>query len=67
MSSLAKKVMPEQEVVKYFEKISEFGRIDTLLDLYNFVESKRTALNLTSAHFSTVGAKSKVHIQQDQL
>ncbi len=67
MSSLAKKVMPEKEVFKNFKKISEFGRTDTLLDLYNFVESKRTALNLTSAHFSTVRAKSQVHVQQDRL
>ena len=59
--------MPEKEVFKNFKKISEFGRTDTLLDLYNFVESKRTALNLTSAHFSTVRAKSQVHVQQDRL
>ena len=56
LSSLAKKVVPEAEVVHYFQKLAEFGdrREDTLIEFYNYIERKRIALNLASAHFAPV-------------
>ena len=67
LSSLAKKVVPESEVVKYFQKISEYNRNDTLMEFYNYIEAKRKALNLTSAHFSsTTTSKSQSHIARDE-
>jgi hypothetical protein len=52
LSSLAKKVVPEHEVVTYFQKIAEYNRPDNLREFYNFIEQKRIALNLAAAHFA---------------
>jgi hypothetical protein len=52
LSSLAKKIIPEFEVVIYFQKLAEYDRPDNLTEFYKFVEQKRIALNLASAHFA---------------
>ena len=59
LSSLAKKILPEYEVVNYFQKLSDMGdREDTLIEFYQSVERRRIALTLASAHF-TGAPKSK--------
>ncbi len=52
LSSLAKKIIPEFEVVIYFQKLAEYDRPDNLTEFYKFIEQKRIALNLASAHFA---------------
>ena len=52
LSSLAKKIIPEFEVVLYFQKLAEYDRPDNLTEFYKFIEQKRIALNLASAHFA---------------
>ncbi len=52
LSSLAKKIIPEFEHVVYFQKLAEYDRPDNLTEFYKFVEQKRIALNLASAHFA---------------
>jgi hypothetical protein len=68
LSSLAKKIIPEFEVVIYFQKLAEYDRPDNLTEFYKFVEQKRIALNLASAHFAPApkqGSGSAALTQQD--
>jgi hypothetical protein len=68
LSSLAKKIIPEFEVVVYFQKLAEYDRPDNLTEFYKFVEQKRIALNLASAHFAPApkqGSGSAALTQQD--
>ena len=68
LSSLAKKIIPEFEVVTYFQKLAEYNRPDNLTEFYKFVEQKRIALNLASAHFAPApkqGSNSSALTQQD--
>ncbi len=68
LSSLAKKIIPEFEVVIYFQKLAEYDRPDNLMEFYKFVEQKRIALNLASAHFAPApkqGSGSATLTQQD--
>jgi hypothetical protein len=68
LSSLAKKIIPEHEVVTYFQKLAEYDRPDNLLEFYKFIEQRRIALNLASAHFAPApkqGLASSALVQQD--
>ena len=68
LSSLAKKIIPEFEVVIYFQKLAEYDRPDNITEFYKFVEQKRIALNLASAHFAPApkqGSGSSALTQQD--
>jgi hypothetical protein len=68
LSSLAKKIVPEHEVVIYFQKLAEYDRPDNLSEFYKFIEQKRIALNLASAHFAPApkqGSGSSALTQQD--
>jgi hypothetical protein len=68
LSSLAKKIVPEHEVVIYFQKLAEYDRPDNLTEFYKFVEQKRITLNLASAHFAPApkqGSGSAALTQQD--
>jgi hypothetical protein len=68
LSSLAKKIIPEFEVVVYFQKLAEYDRPDNLTEFCKFVEQKRIALNLASAHFAPApkqGSGSAALTQQD--
>jgi hypothetical protein len=68
LSSLAKKIIPELEVVIYFQKLAAYDRPDNLTEFYKFVEQKRIALNLASAHFAPApkqGSGSAALTQQD--
>jgi hypothetical protein len=68
LSSLAKKIIPEFEVVIYFQKLAEYDRPDNLTEFYKFVEQKRIALNLASAHFAPApkqGSGAAALTQQD--
>jgi hypothetical protein len=68
LSSLAKKIIPELEVVLYFQKLAEYDRPDNLTEFYKFVEQKRIALNLASAHFAPApkqGSGAAALTQQD--
>jgi hypothetical protein len=68
LSSLAKKIIPEYEVVIYFQKLAEYNRPDNLTEFYKFIEQKRIALNLASAHFAPApkqGTGSSALTQQD--
>ncbi len=70
LSSLAKKIVPEHELVVYFQKLAEYDRPDNLLQFYKFIEQKRIALNLASAHFAPApkqGSGSSALTQQDGL
>ncbi len=68
LSSLAKKIIPEFEVVIYFQKLAEYDRPDNLTEFYKFIEQKRIALNLASAHFAPApkqASGSSAFTQQD--
>ncbi len=68
LSSLVKKIIPEYEVVLYFQKLAEYDRQDNLTEFYKFIEQKRIALNLASAHFAlapTQGSGSSALTQQE--
>ena len=54
----------------YFQKLAEYDRPDNLTEFYKFVEQKRIALNLASAHFAPApkqGSGSAALTQQDKL
>jgi hypothetical protein len=68
LSSLAKKIIPEHEVVTYFQKLAEYDKPENLLEFYKFIEQKRIALNLASAHFGPApkqGSASSALMQLD--
>ncbi len=68
LSSLAKKIVPEHEFVIYFHKLAEYDQPDNLLEYYKFIEQKRIALNLASAHFAPApkqGSASSAFTQQE--
>jgi hypothetical protein len=55
-------------VVTYFQKLAEYDKPDNLLEFYKFIEQKRIALNLASAHFAPApkqGSASSALLQQE--